>query len=65
MDTYGDYQRLGYEYHDKDGNKTPKEATEHYRKGKASSGRWWLTKRFNNIENITNEIREIEPLLYR
>lgn len=27
-------------------------------------GRWWLTKRFDNLETIVGEMKDIEPFLY-
>ncbi len=49
--TKNKFQERGYDYHihrDKRGRK----------------GRWWLTKKFNNLEAVANEFKIIEPLLF-
>jgi hypothetical protein len=49
--TMDKFEAKGYNYHrhiDKRGKK----------------GRWWLIKKFNNLESIAGELKEIEPFLY-
>lgn len=45
----------GYKYHDKGYDKD----------GKKIPGRWWLTKSFDNLENIIKEFRDKEPILLK
>jgi hypothetical protein len=52
--TKSEYEALGYKYHDKG-----------YTEDGRTKGRWWLTKEINNIESLANEIKKVEPLLYK
>lgn len=47
------FEEKEYKYHDKGLSKD----------GKRLNGRWWLTKRFDNLESIAKEMKQIEPLL--
>ena len=43
--------------------KIPKKSEDHPEKKEPILGRWWLTKNFNNLEDIVKELKQLEPFL--